>query len=412
MLPNSRVRLSCVCLLIVLFLPSIAAAQLFPATPVTTAGGRLTVSGEASASLARDDEQYFNYSDYDYDLLRQVRFDGAAAFRVNPRVSLLGDVRVEGPAGEGSWRLRPYALFVRVRPWPVRAFDVQAGLIPPVFGAFSRHAYGADNPLIGFPLAYQYVTSLRPDALPASADDLLRMRGHGWRADYPIGDLSPNHGVPLVDGLHYQTGVEVHAGNEPVEASASLTSGSLSVPGGESQTGSVQVSGRLAYAPVPGLRFGASASRSRFLSQSVLDALGPAANGSANTQTALGADVEYSFGYWLLRSEAVFSSWRIPAVSAPVIRDPLRAFAVFVEGRYRISPGLYVAARGDRLDFSDLTGSVGTQPWEAPVRRVEVGGGYSVSRNVLLKLVYQYNWRLGVSDGAAGLAAAQLLFWF
>jgi len=36
-----------------------------------------------------------------------------------------------------------------------------------VIGAFARQAYGRDNLVIGTPLAYQYLTSLRPDALPA-----------------------------------------------------------------------------------------------------------------------------------------------------------------------------------------------------------------------------------------------------
>ena len=69
--------------------------------------------------------------------------------------------------------------------------DIQAGRIPPVFGAFARRTYGADNPLIGYPLAYQYLTSLRPDAVPATADDLLAMRARGWRASYPVGVTSP-----------------------------------------------------------------------------------------------------------------------------------------------------------------------------------------------------------------------------
>jgi hypothetical protein len=46
------------------------------------------------------------------------------------------------------------------------------------------------------------------------------------------------------------------------------------------------------------------------------------------------------------------------------------------------------------------------------VRRIEAGGGYSLSRNVLVKMVYQYNWRRGVTETTAGLASAQLLFWF
>ncbi len=407
-----RWRVSCACLAFLLGIPGLSAAQLLPATPITTAGGRLTMSGEASVSVAPDDEYYFNYSDYNYSLLRQVRFDGAGVFRANPHLSLLADLRVLGGVGEGSWTLRPYALFVRVRPWEQRAFDVQAGLIPPVFGAFSRRAYGADNPLIGFPLGYQYLTSLRADALPASADDLLRMRGRGWLAHYPVGSLSPDHGVALVDGFHYQTGIEAHAGNDPIEASVSVTSGSLSVPGTDPGTGSLRVSGRVAYTPATGLRLGASFSRGGFVSRSLIESLGGAAANGPNSQAAAGADVEYSRGYWLVRTEAIYSAWRIPAIAAPFIADPLQAVAVSVEGRYRISPGLYAAARVDRLDFSDITGSAGTATWEVPVRRIEAGGGYAPSRNILLKMVYQYNWRVGAADRTAGLVAGQVLFWF
>ena len=59
-------------------------------------------------------------------------------------------------------------------------FDIQVGRVPPTFGAFARRTYASDNPLIGYPLAYQYLTSMRADALPANADELLRMRGRGW----------------------------------------------------------------------------------------------------------------------------------------------------------------------------------------------------------------------------------------
>ena len=37
--------------------------------------------------------------------------------------------------------------------------------MPPTFGAFARRTYANDNPLIGYPLAYQYMTTMRADAL-------------------------------------------------------------------------------------------------------------------------------------------------------------------------------------------------------------------------------------------------------
>ncbi len=401
----------CACALLAA-LPSPLAAQSLPSGPITTAGGRLTIGAEASASVAPADDAYFDYSDYNYNLLRQLRGDVSAALRLGGRLSLLGDLRVEGPIGSGPWTVRPYALFARIRPSAQRAFDIQAGLIPPVFGAFSRRSYGADNPLIGFPLAYQYLTSLRPDAVPSSADDLLRMRGRGWLAHYPIGDLAPNHGVPLVDGLHYQTGVELHAGNEPIEVSGAVTTGSLSAPRSGDIGAAPQVSGRLAYRPRPGILLGVSAARGIFVSSSVTDALAGPGRATSNDQRALGFDAEFSHGYWLLRTEGVLSSWRVPVVNPPFLSDPLRAFAVDVEGRYRLRPGLYVAARLDRLDFSQVTGTSGTLPWDAPVRRVEAGGGYSLRRNILMKLAYQYNWRDSTYDRTSGLVSAQLLFWF
>ena len=75
-----------------------------------------------------------------------------------------------------------YALYVRVRPWTRGAFDIQVGRIPPTFGAFPRRSYEAENPLIGYPLAYQYLTSLRAGRGPgqrrrAAADARPRVAG-------------------------------------------------------------------------------------------------------------------------------------------------------------------------------------------------------------------------------------------
>jgi plastocyanin len=56
---------------------------------------------------------------------------------------------------------------------------------------------------------------------------------------------------------------------------------------------------------------------------------------------------------------------------------------------------LYAAARLDHLGFSTITGAAGAASWEAPVSRVEVGGGYSIVRNLQLKLSFQRNNRPG-----------------
>ncbi len=108
----------------------------------------------------------------------------------------------------------------------------------------------------------------------------------------------------------------------------------------------------------------------------------------------------------------MLSEWKVPSVGWPAIDAPLRALATYVEGRYKVMPGVYVAGRIDHLGFSSVTGSRGPQTWEAPVTRVEVGGGYSIQRNLLLKVSWQYNTRDGGRVTRETLAAAQLVFWF
>ena len=173
-----------------------------------------------------------------------------------------------------------------------------------------------------------------------------------------------------------------------------------------------QVSGRLTLHPVAGLVVGASGARGPFVSRAASrEAVGDG-HENAFTQTAWGADVEYSRDYYLVRFEAIVSDWRLPVVRAPFIDLPLRAVSTSIEGRYKIQPGLYAAARVDHLGFSEITGTTRHDTWDAPVTRLEVGGGYSVQRNLVLKLSYQHNTRNGGRVHILNMAEAQLLFWF
>jgi hypothetical protein len=148
------------------------------------------------------------------------------------------------------------------------------------------------------------------------------------------------------------------------------------------------------------------------VSQSALRGVLGNGRSSDFAQTAWGGDVEYSRDYYLVRVETVFSQWTVPSVDAPFISEPLGALATSVEGRYKITAGLYAAARLDHLGFSEVTGSAGRATWEAPVSRIEVGGGYSIQRNLVFKLSYQHNSRDTARVPLLNLVAAQLVFWF
>ena len=361
------------------------------------ARAQFTIAGQVTATAATGNDNfggYFNYTDYSHNALQMLRVSLSAMWRPIEPIALLAEVRSEN--GE---HVIPYAMYVRVRPFKGRPFDIQAGRIPTVFGTFSRR-YDLDNPLIGVPLAYQYITSLRPDSVPVSADNLLPYRGLGWDVAYPVGDQHTTTGVPIVNTYRWDTGVEAHGATRYLDAAVAVTSGTLSNPRVDDDNGGRQASTRVAVKPLIGLVIGGSLARGEFLSNNITDFYGTVFPGAHYRQRALGLDAEYSRGYWIVRGEVIQSRWNLPAANLPYISEPLRATSGYVEAKYRFTPRFYMASRIDRLTFSNITGTVQTPdapgqptPWDAPVTRIELGSGLHISRHLLARTSGQYNWR-------------------
>ena len=390
----------------------LAAAQALPSEPIALANGRVTVSGDVSAGYGSADPGFFNYTDYEHSALRLLRIDVTASVKAGPHFTVLGEIRTENLG-----TVRPYALYLRIRPWTTKDFDIQVGRVPPTFGAFARRTYANDNPLIGYPLAYQYLTSLRPDALPANADELLRKRSLGWQLGYTLGDATRQPGVPLVNGFKWDTGVQAHATVGMLSATAAVTTGTLSNPLFADDNQGRQVAGRVELRPAIGLILGSSIARGAFVGQAAARAAIGDAHDAGFMQTAWGGDAEYSRDHYLVRVETIFSRWELPIAAVTpaqiALQSPIGARSLSVEGRYKLAPAVYVAARYDHLGFTDQMGTGGALPWDAPVTRTEVGAGYSIQRNLVLKGSFQHNNRNGgVLQPIARMFAAQLVYWF
>jgi hypothetical protein len=383
------------------------AAQTLPSTPVSAFDGRLVVGAEVVGTFGDDDDvAFFNYTDYEHNTLRMFRAALAASWKPASRIDVVGEIR-----SEDLGQVRPYAAYVRVRPWHGHPFDIQVGRIPPTFGAFGRRSYqNSDNPLIGYPLAYQYLTSLRPDAIPATPADLLSMRARGWRTTYPLGSNEPAPGLPLVSAFRWDTGVQAHWEGATVDVTGSITTGTLSDPRVSENNSGKQLSGRVAVRPVVGLVIGGSVARGDFLADSVKDLLTNPED--TYPQTAAGTDVEYSRDHWLVRGEIVWSQWIVPFVT-PRVDTKVSALGSWVEGRYRLTPRIFVAARADHLGFSRIeVGPALTPTWDAPLRRVEVDAGYYFQRNLVARIAVQHNDRDGGRVRHRTYFSGQIAFWF
>lgn len=384
----------------------IAAAQ----DGYSTGPGEVSFGGEVAATMgAADETAFFNYTDYERNALRTLRLALAGQWRPLAPLAFVAEIRSDDLA-----HVAAHALYVRLRPWRSHAFDIQAGRIPPSFGSYSRRAYDTQTPLIGHPLAYQYLTSLRPDAVPATTDDLLRMRGRGWRSSFPVGSTAEGPGVPLVSAFRWDTGVQAKWATSRFDVLGSVTAGTLSDPRVDDNNGGRQLSVRGIVRPVFGLVAGASASRGAWIADAVRPALPAQSRERTYAQRAFGVDAEYSRDHWIARGELVWTGWTLPlAVDG---RDhEVGALGMWIEGRYRLTPRLFVAMRGDRLTFSRVTGTLfggRATPWDARVERLEAGAGWFFLRNLVGRVAVQRNWRDGGRVSSRTFLSGGLVYWF
>ncbi len=356
--------------------------------------------GEVVGNIAPVDPGYFNHTDYGDDSLRLFRVNVALELRASEKFSLLTEIRSDNLDAP-----RPYALYARIRPFRKRAFALQVGRVPPVFGAFLRRRYEFDNPLIGYPLPYQYPTVLRADSAPANLDQLLYYRGYGARVRYPIGDPSADTGLAQMNPLRWDTGFSLNLGSDPLVFAVAFTQGTISSPRVDDDNSGKQIAARLGFRPAFGWDVGVSASRGDYVSDEVMSLL---EGDRSSEQTAVGFDTELARGAWILRGEAIWCSWDVPTLAT----GPLGALGFLAEGRYKVVPGLYVAGRVSGSRFESVAAYEGPVTWDAPVTRFEGGVGYTFHRNVLGKLSLQYNTRDSGGVATRWIPALQILIWF
>ena len=275
------------------------------------------------------------------------------------------------------------------------ALVLKLGMIPSPFGAWAPRTYADRNPLVGLPLMYHYRTPISGSALATGPAGVIERKEN---YDY---------GLPLIYDACWDNGIEA-LGFSPggkFEYHLAVTKSAISNPRAYLNDGA-QVIARVGFRPVIGLKFGISAAAGSYLGQGATGVPEGEKLRSVN-QKALAADLAYSVAHTEIFAEIMRNLWENPN-----LEDDQGVTAGYLELRQTLFPGFYLAGRFDRLVYDRLSGPEGPFHWGYDITRLESGGGYYVTKDALVKAVWQHNDYAVEDDENVDLLSVQLVLTF
>lgn len=295
-------------------------------------------------------------------------FDAAPAENVEVFVQLLMD--------NSAFQL--YGAYLRFSQVAGSELNAHIGLIPNPIGSWGPRTYSNRNPLIGIPLLYNFHSSYSPKGMAPlrSVDDLISER-----------DTRKTGGLPVIYDACWNTGVEFFGTNGKWSYSLGLLSGSLSKPTIEQEKNSPQVTTHITYDISPRVTFGGSAFIGSYLYDGLFsDTIPPGAEFNDYLSGGAGFELHITGRYLEIYSESFYTYWEHPYL------PKLKLYSGYVDGKYKFTPGWYVAGRVGFYEPGKMIDSQGvTQHWDYPVKRYESGVGYHPNRNTTIKFVAQIN---------------------
>ena len=302
-----------------------------------------------------------------------------------------------------------YGAYAAYIPDPERDLRILAGKLPWIIGGYSPRAYSNKNPLVGTPLLLQYHTTLKWTQLPADAADLLKVWGTGQTPFAHSGDGGTRSiGMPVVYDNCWDVGAALQGSAYPFEYAIGFVNGTPGHPSTvEDGLSGKCFLGRVGIAPTNGVLVGVSASHGPYLTEGARNQVPFGHKLTDYNQDLVMVDATFEHGHLDVFGEAVHNTWQTPTVGN------LKLNSFYLEGKYTFLGGLYAAARVEGMYFSDLSAAGGQpQSWDADRTREEFGLGYRISREALVKLVYQRNGRESLPSESpahvADLIATQL----
>lgn len=226
-------------------------------------------------------------------------------------------------------------------------------------------------------MVYNLHSTLVPGGNPVrTVDEILAMR-----------DTRVNTGLPPIYDACWNTGLEIYGHHGKLNYSVGFLTGSVSKPTVEQTKDAPQVTTHITYAVSPRLTLGGSAFYGPYLmAETYNDSLPTGKQFSDFINAGVGYELHLAGRYFDLYSESFYAYWEHPYLPR------LEVYSGYVEGKYKFTPGWFVAGRYDFYEPGKLTDSGGNeQNWDYPATRIEAGLGYHPNRATVMKFVIQHN---------------------
>lgn len=378
-------------------------AAVFVGTALSSWGGSWAVASERDLQVrglldvvahGNDSASWLNLTnvqDSNFDELRARVFLDGGTDRTRAFVQvLLTDVGYSNFRFQGG--------YVQHRILEGREIYLEAGKTPVHDGTWAPRTYSNKNPLLGVPLAYYYKSSLPNKQMPVDLAQLVAQRGRGQRgvAYYDAGGLRGSFwsSNPMLYDNCWDYGAYVMGAGSRFDWLAGVSLGAPGVPvAGPDTNGDVGLHLKLGYAPVPSLELHVSAAHGGYLSREVERYLPAGKSAEDYDQTLFVGSLEWGWRHLTVNSEIFFNHFETPLKS-----DGLGNTSYYIETLYKFSPGWYAALRWDEMRFGKVQSGGTEVTWDQDIRRSEVGVGYYVTRELLIKAIGQltdsgHGWR-------------------
>jgi len=344
--------------------------------------------------LLFDDESFFNY-----------RLTFFVDTSLGPHLYSFVQARLDRgfDPGEEVFQARMDEYLLRWTPWNDSRLNLQFGKFATVVGSWVQRHDSWQNPLITAPMPYDTMTVITATYPPASPATFLARRGIADRKDV---------WRPIIWGPVYATGWSAFGTLGRFDYAFDLKNAALSSSPYEWKLNEYlwqnpTVSGRLGLRPSPAWNLGTSFSVGPYLSPEAVPDLPPGQSIRNYDQITLGCDASYAWGRLQLWSEVFLSQFDVPNVGNANV------LSYYIEAKYKITTGLFAAARWNQQLFGTVNdGTGGQEAWGNDGYRIDLGLGYRFTRHLQAKIQYSFNHRNASLQQGEQLVAAQVTLKF